>query len=660
MTIRFSFALLLLAPAVSAFTQDTLSIPEAVVRTAFTETEAASPRNLVTLHPEDIAGAAQPSLDGLLETVPGMDARQRGPLGVQTDLSIRGGSFEQVALWVDGVRWSAPHTAHHLLNLPIDPEDIQRATVVRGGGGALGSGGMTGGVVLNTGPGPVDGTQVSVEGGSFGWNRIRARHDWGMDRMRHRFSVSRAASDGYRDNTDMTLTRLRYSGRSVTDKGIFALQAGGMSAAFGAQDFYTATFPEQFEQVGLWQAQLTWQHKVGDWNVDAGLHHRNHSDRFELFREGEGFYVEDADGVLTSAEGPVPVWYQGANQHISSVSGVRGGARRITSWGETLISADFRREGVVSNRLGVVDFGRGDDSIYALGDRRTNLDIGIGQRADHGRLTAQALAAWNINAAADGPRFVPEASLSLRIDDAGRAVAFASGRRSVRMPSYTDLYYTVGGAQGSQDLLPEEAEHLEFGYRLTGDLGDGHRIVLSQHLFHRWGRNLIDWVRYNGSSITEATNLRAVQFSGQEFALSARATNQEPTLRHLTVSLAFIEADETSTGFESNYVLDILNTKADVILGLQAFDQLMVDVRWSAQDRNGGYFDPVAGEERDFEPVQLLGATVRWSPESWPVAAHLRVDNVLDAQYVDIGNVDQPGRWIRAGITWTSGDDKGK
>lgn len=284
-----------------------------------------------------------------------------------------------------------------------------------------------------------------------------------------------------------------------------------------------------------------------------------------------------------------------------------------------------------------------------------NLDVGIGQRAEIGRLTARALAAWNVNSAANGPRFIPEASLSLRIDETGRAVAFASARRSVRMPSYTDLYYTVGGAQGSQDLLPEEAEHLEFGYRLTGDLGDGHRLVLSQHVFHRWGRNLIDWVRFNGSSITEATNLREVNFSGQEFSLSAQATEDALALRYFTVSLAFMEADETSTGFESNYVLDILNTKADVILGFRPLDHWMVDVRWSAQDRNGGYYDPVAGAEIEFEPVQLLGATVRWSPASLPVAAHIRVDNALDVDYVDIGNVDQPGRWIRAGLTWTAG-----
>lgn len=653
MTIRPSIALLLLAPLFSASGQDTLSIPEAVVQTTFSETQSAEPRNLITLNPEVISGASQPSLDGLLESVPGIDARQRGPLGAQTDMSIRGGTFEQVALWVDGIRWSAPHTAHHLLNLPIDPDDIQRIQVVRGGSGALGSGGVTGGIILQTGPGDANGTEVSLEGGSYGWNRLRARHDWGSTQTRHRLSISRAASNGYQDNTDLAMARIRYAGRSITKHGVFNFQAGGMSSSFGAQDFYTANFPQQFEQVGLWQTQLTWRHSIREWRLEAGAHHRNHSDRFELFREGEGYYTANADGILTSENGQVPSWYQGANQHISATSGARVGARRSSKFGETLISADFRREGVVSNRLGLAEYGRGDSGVYMLGDRRTNLDVGLGQRIAVGRFTARALASWNVNSAADGPRFIPEASLSLRIDNTGRVVAFASARRSVRMPSFTDLYYTVGGAQGSQDLLPEEAEHLEFGYRITGEAGDQHRFVLSQHYFKRWGQNLIDWVRFNGSDITEATNLRAVQFSGQEFSLSVQANETSAALRYLTVSLALMNADETSSGFESNYVLDILNTKADVILGWSPMDRVMLDVRWSAQDRNGGYYDPVAGAEIDFAPLQLLGATLRWTPELLPLSFHVRVDNLLDEQYVDIGNVDQPGRWLRAGLTWS-------
>ena len=654
MTLRLfpALALVLLTPYFLSG-QDTLLIPEAVVQTGFSENPTTAPRNLQTLDAEMIQGASQPALDGILESIPGLDTRQRGVFGAQTDLSLRGGTFEQVALWVDGMRWSAPHTGHHLLNLPIDPEDINRLRVVRGGSGSLGSGGVTGGIIIDAGPAETNGVEASIESGSFGWTRARLRADWGTESVRHRISVSRATTQGFRENTDLLMHRLRYAGRVTNDWGTWNLRLGRLGSAFGAQDFYTANFPRQYEEVGLWQGQLTWAKTMGNWLLNAGLQWRQHRDRFELFREGDGFYTPDSTGFLVSDDGPAPSWYQGANLHRSTTRGMRISSRRPTEWGETLLSVDLRREGIVSNRLGTAEWGLEGDSTYTLGDRRSHLELTAGQRLVLGRFTASALANWTINSAADAPRFTPEASLTLRLDENGHAVAFASARRSVRMPSYTDLYYTVGGAQGSIDLLPEEADHLEFGYRITADLSDAHRLVVSQHLFHRWGRNLIDWVRFNGSSITEATNLRAVHFTGQEFTLSARALKPEEKLRHFTLGLSLLDADETSQGFESNYVLDVLGTKLDAILGLRLSEEFLLDVRSSLQDRKGGYFDPIAGQEVEFDPVHLVGATLHWSSESMPVDFHLRIDNLLDAQYVDIGNVDQPGRWIRGGFTWS-------
>ena len=87
-------------------------------------------------------------------------------------------------------------------------------------------------------------------------------------------------------------------------------------------------------------------------------------------------------------------------------------------------------------------------------------------------------------------------------------------------------------------------------------------------------------------------------------------------------------------------------------MGWRLAEQFVLDLRWSAQDRNGGYFDPVQGAELAFDPVHLIGTTVRWTSNTGNFEVHARMDNALDAQYVDIGNVDQPGRWVRAGITW--------
>ena len=73
--------------------QDTLVITEAVIQSGFSDGPQTLPKNLTVLPEEILQNAAQPALDGLLESVPGLDARQRGPFGAQTDLSLRGGSF---------------------------------------------------------------------------------------------------------------------------------------------------------------------------------------------------------------------------------------------------------------------------------------------------------------------------------------------------------------------------------------------------------------------------------------------------------------------------------------------------------------------------------------------------------------------------------------
>ena len=100
---------------------DTTALSPAAVTGGFSVTPEAAPRALVVLGVQEIAETGAPSVADVLETVPGIDVRSRGAVGITTDLSVRGGTFEQTALWVDGVRWSAPQTGHHLMDLPVDP-----------------------------------------------------------------------------------------------------------------------------------------------------------------------------------------------------------------------------------------------------------------------------------------------------------------------------------------------------------------------------------------------------------------------------------------------------------------------------------------------------------------------------------------------------------
>ena len=111
--------------------------------------------------------------------------------------------------------------------------------------------------------------------------------------------------------------------------------------------------------------------------------------------------------------------------------------------GETFVSADVRREFIKSNRLGVERHGDEDESsVYQLGDSRLNADVALGHRAEVGSLALSMTAAWNINSMF-GTRFVPGAELSLDMAGDGSSILFASANRSVRHPSYTDLYLSL-------------------------------------------------------------------------------------------------------------------------------------------------------------------------------------------------------------------------
>ena len=619
------------------------------------------------------------SLGEVLESVPGLDVRQRGPLGIQTDLSVRGGTFEQTALWVDGVRWSAPQTGHHLMDLPLDMEDIQRVEVFRGGAtSALGTSAMAGAVALTAGPSTKDGALIVAETGSNAWMRAKATLDFGssMDAAqvrRHRVSVSRVGTNGTLGagtNTDASMLRARYAGWYAGDWGSLRTSVGYAGKAFGAQNLYTWRFPVQYEETQTIQGQAVYLKTIDNLTIKAALQHRTHVDEFHLYRQGEGFYeytnddylvfagdtagVYRIDGVtqIDTLTGRTIIWYQGPNNHISQTSGGSVMARYVSSIGETFFSVDSRREFVKSNVLGVDSLGD-ESGVYQRADLRQNTDVALGHRATLGAFALAATAAWNYNTMF-GARFVPGAELSVDVLGNGSAILFSSANRSVRHPSFTDLYYTVGGAVGSRDLASEWSDHVEVGFRWNLTPKAAYALQLEQAVFQREGHDLIDWVRENGSNITQAVNLREVTFKGLESVLSI-APNESATgdwkLRYARLGFTTMEASESSTGFESNYVLDGIQTKVDASVGLEGPASFRLDSRWSHQDRMGGYVAP-GGEEVEYAPFSLVSLTLSKAFHMEDFRAYLRVDNALDKSYVDLGNVQQPGRWIRLGFAY--------
>ncbi len=117
------------------------------------ELENVSLRPLILVTSSDISGAVASSPEDLLEYLPQLDIRQRGKHGIQADLSIQGGSFDQSMVLLNGINLSDPQTGHFQLNLPLDLQSITAMEVVTGSASRrLGTNAFTGAVNVVTQP----------------------------------------------------------------------------------------------------------------------------------------------------------------------------------------------------------------------------------------------------------------------------------------------------------------------------------------------------------------------------------------------------------------------------------------------------------------------------------------------------------------------------
>ena len=86
-----------------------------------------------TIDAQEIKSSANQTIADILEFAINIDNRERGGQGVQSDISIRGGTFEQTLILLNGIKLNDPQTGHHNLNIPISPEIIERIEVSTGG-----------------------------------------------------------------------------------------------------------------------------------------------------------------------------------------------------------------------------------------------------------------------------------------------------------------------------------------------------------------------------------------------------------------------------------------------------------------------------------------------------------------------------------------------
>ena len=169
-------------------------------------------RMVTVIQQEEIAAAPVQSLQDLLEYIAQVDIRQRGPNGVQADLSIRGGSFDQTLILLNGMVISDPQTGHFSLDIPVDLDAIQRIEILSGAAARVyGAGAFTGAINIVVKPGHENYVKGVLAAGQSGYNRLGFTASLKTGRVDNLLNIGHSGSSGYTDNTDFSIENIYYT-----------------------------------------------------------------------------------------------------------------------------------------------------------------------------------------------------------------------------------------------------------------------------------------------------------------------------------------------------------------------------------------------------------------------------------------------------------------
>ena len=197
---------------------------------------------------DDIQRAEAASVNDLLKLATGVDVRQRGGFGVQTDISINGGTFDQITILLNGVNISSPQTGHNAADFPVSLSDIERIEVLEGASARVfGSSAFNGAINIVTRSDSSSNLRLSAEGGSFG----TFGGDFGLtlktNALSQKLSGGYTQSNGGTKNSDFKRRRAYYMGNYTSRYADLMWQGGVSSQDYGASTFYSAKFNNQWE-----------------------------------------------------------------------------------------------------------------------------------------------------------------------------------------------------------------------------------------------------------------------------------------------------------------------------------------------------------------------------------------------------------------------------
>jgi len=603
------------------------------------------PKTIKVIKLSSIQKAAIESLDDVLNLVAGIDMRVRGSKGVQADLSMRGGNFDQVLILLNGVKINNPQTGHHSLDLPVDISMLDRIEILEGASGqSFGVNAYSGAINLITKNPQREQANSSLKIGQFGYIKTDFDLAHSFDKLSVYNGFSYQRSTGYLpqdsiNNTDFYALKDFINIHYSTVKFPMNLQVGYHQKAFGAHSFYTAKFPWQFEKTQGYFAAFSAQsgQKI---IIKPSLKYRLYYDEFQLFRESvytfqDGFFIHQKD----TAQYAPGIYYPGHNYHKNQQLSAQVRVQTLTKWGHSFLNLSLQNDRIWSNKLGhlllhpiVVS----DRLTYSRFARRSYFEAQMNQ-----------VKKWPKMSVGLGLNLLYEPAFHWQINGGGYInyrqehwTHYANISTASRLPTFTDLYYQGPANIGNPDLKPEISVTYEAGSKYFD-----RQNYFTGSLFLRQSKHTIDWIKFHPADKWQPHNLTQLQTLGFEMTASHRFN--KGFFKKIALSYTYLTmAKNESQYFISKYVMDYLKHKAHLEIAHNFLYHTVLYWTLVYKNRNGQYLNYIDKHYQlvDYKPYIITNLKLNKQLNRMRIG--LSIENLFNIKYNDLSYIRMPGRWV--------------
>ena len=569
--------------------------------------------SVLIISKEEIQKSTATNVSDLLQQIAGLDIRRRGAEGMQADLYMRGGSFDQTLLLIDGIKVEDPQTGHHTMNMTLPLEVIEKIEIIKGAASRIyGQNAFTGAINIITKRDIENNISLDLSGGSFDQNRAAVTMQRKLKNSDLLINYNRKESEGYRYNTDFKNDEFFIKNSfKIKDQNISAIGAFN-ERKFGANGFYASPAAiDQYEETQASLIGLSTTFEKDDLIIKPKLYWKRNQDMYVYLRQDPSVY---------------------RNMHISNKVGAEINASTPNALGNLGIGFDLSKVSLSSNNLG---------------DRnRTMLNIFIEQKIQFQNEKIDLTPGIAITYFSDVSTrlkyqnnffnnlfFYPGMDLGYKINQ--NLTLYSNIGYTYRIPTYTDLFYSSPTTLGNENLKLEKALTSELGLKYTKE-----NFNLTFSAYNRAASDVIDYVKNEESEPWQANNIRDINTLGFELNMGYKFYIGSFNAHQINIGFSNINDDLKETEFNfSRYALNSLKNQITSTYSFELFDKISSTIAFKNAKR--------LNEDK----YTVIDFKTSYKYEKFTLSIIL--NNILDTEYTETNLVPMPGFNSLVGIKYS-------